>query len=219
MNGIKMLDLFCCEGVGAMGYDACPAIEEITGMDLFLSNGLYHWEFIRGDALKCDYEMLIKYDFIHASPPCQGYSKRTPENRRKDHPRLIAQTHTMLYASGKPYVIENVEGSGQELRPNLVLSGVDVGLPMIRKRYFHVSNLRVSQERFKAICAQKFNKIEGPMISPNGSIYVSKRALYNAYGMDEMPASNIKWVTKYGMEQGIPPRMTLAIANILFGVW
>lgn len=217
---MRMLDLYSCQGIGALGYGSTGLFETIIGMDTADMQKHYPYTFQRGDALACNYELLLGFDFIHASPPCQGYSKATPKAHKYKHPRLIAATHQMLYASGLPYVIENVEGSGQELRPNLVISGRDVGLPMERKRYFYVHGLQCSKEEFLSRIAGKFEEVKARKnISPNGSEYVSRDTLMRAFALHEMPAFKARRITKYGIEQGIPPRMTQAIANILFNVW
>lgn len=215
---MDMLDLFCCEGIGALGYDASMLFKSITGVDIIDRSKRYPYEFILGSALQLNYEFLGLYDFIHASPPCQAYSKATHPRHKAKHERLIAATHQMLYAAGKPYVIENVEGSGKELRPNLVLSGHDVGLPMERRRYFYVDGLQMGKKEFRERVEYHFMAYYGG-ISPNGKDYVSKQQLINAYRLQDHRRFNPAKITKYGIEQGIPPRMTMAIANIMFGVW
>lgn len=135
---MKLLDLFCGGGLAAAGYWQSGCFTEIVGVDIEDMSTVYPFDFIRGNALRLDYDFLAQFDFIHASPPCQAYSKQTPKHARPRHAKLIRDTHAMLYATGLPYAIENVEGSGAELRPNLLLSGMDVGLPMHRPRYFHL---------------------------------------------------------------------------------
>ena len=216
---MKALDLFCCNGVGALGYDASGLFETITGVDIHYMGRNYPFQLVTRDAIGLDYDFLGEYAFIHASPPCQAYSKATGARHKDNHPRLILPTHTMLQAWGGPYVIENVEGSGQELRPNLVLSGLDVGLPMTRRRYFHVKGLKISEDKFKSICAAMFSKVAAAHVSPNGAEYVSKKTLFEAYALNEHSPSKTRRITKYGLEQGIPPRMTQAISSVLFGLW
>ena len=126
---MRLLDLYCCEGLGAWGYWLSGRFSEIVGVDKDGDRrSSYSFDFIQADALTLDYEFLMSFDFIHASPPCQGYSNRTPDKTK--HMRLVAATHLMLTAAGKPYVIENVEGSSKELLPNLVMDGHYFGLPL-----------------------------------------------------------------------------------------
>ena len=50
---------------------------------------------------------------VHASPPCQRYSRASicRPGLAERYPDLIAPVRTALQATGKPYVIENVEGA------------------------------------------------------------------------------------------------------------
>src|SRR5690606_35253954 len=71
-RGVKLLDLFCCEGGAAIGY--ARAGWDVTGVDLepkFAKR--YPFEFHTADALEYVREHGHEYDAIHASPPCQGY--------------------------------------------------------------------------------------------------------------------------------------------------
>jgi DNA (cytosine-5)-methyltransferase 1 len=141
-----MLDLFCGAGLAAWGYWRSGRFSEIVGVDVDCDlRDRYAFDFIHADALTLDYEFLMQFDFIHASPPCQFYSKATPD--RAKHMRLIPGTHLMLHSTGVPYVIENVEGSGHDLRPNLIANGLYFGLVMDRPRLFHISTL-VAPQRF-----------------------------------------------------------------------
>lgn len=66
---------------------------------------------------------LDDFDAIHASPPCTGYSRGTAAlpDRLERYDRLIAATRDLLEQTGKPYVIENVEDAGSELRNPMML--------------------------------------------------------------------------------------------------
>jgi len=134
---MRLLDLFCCEGLGAWGYWLSGRFSEIVGVDVNNDRrSSYSFDFINADALTLDYDFLMSFDFIHASPPCQGYSNRTPDKSK--HMRLIAATKLMLEAAGKPYVIENVPTA--PVRPDIVLHGWMFGLNVMRKRHFELGN-------------------------------------------------------------------------------
>lgn len=204
----RLLDLFCGEGLAAWGYWRSGCFSEIVGIDLNPEcGGRYSFDFIRGDALKLDYEFLFQFDFIHASPPCQAYSKLTPDPSR--HMRLIAATHLMCYASGLPYVIENVENSSRELRPNLVMDGHYFGLPMERRRYFHVSTL--DKPRRLLMRAGDVSH------QPHGA-NMRRADLIDCFGLTDMVSSRrLSQMTMQGIEQGIPPVMTKWIASTVIG--
>lgn len=111
----KLLDLFCCAGGCAKGYH--DAGFEVIGVDI-VDRPNYPYEFIKADALEVlkDIEFISQFDAIHASPPCQCYSKLkylsgNVEKWEEEHVDLVSPTRELLMKTGKPYVIENVEGS------------------------------------------------------------------------------------------------------------
>lgn len=202
---MRMLTLFCGEGLACWGYWLSGCFTEIVGIDVdYGVKQAYAFDFICGDALNLTYDFLMDFDFIHASPPCQAYSKMTPKGSH--HPRLIKPTHQMLTASGVPYVIENVEGSGSELRPNLRLYGKDFGLPMSRPRYFHVSTRQMINV---SPGANDVNQV-------HGGKYLNRVELIKTFGLECIPDGRLKNITMAGIEQGIPPAMTKAIAQSMF---
>lgn len=203
---MRMLDLYCGEGLAAWGYWLSGRFSEIVGVDIHNMKSRYSFDFIQSDALALDYEFFAGFDFVHASPPCQAYSKATPRQYRVNHPRLIAATHLMLNASGLPYVIENVEGSGAELRPNFICDGGAFGLPSQRRRYFHISTLEAPQRLIKG----------GATLSPNGAAYIRKEQLISAMGLNAINPNALAKMTIKGIEQGVPPQFTRHIAGLIF---
>lgn len=127
---MRLLDLFCCEGGAAVGYHRAGF--DVVGVDIEPQPN-YPFPMVVADALDPPFD-LADFDAIHASPPCQGYSTITPDPDR--HPRLIGPVREMLRASGRPYVIENVEGARRHLIEPLKLCGSSFGLPVRRHRYF-----------------------------------------------------------------------------------
>jgi len=201
---MRLLDLFCGEGVGAWGYWLSGRFSEIVGVDKSGERrSHYSFDFVKADALSLDYNFLMDFDFIHASPPCQGYSNQTPD--RSKHMRLVAATHLMLQAAGKPYAIENVEGSSKDLRPNLVMDGHYFGLKSERRRYFHVSTLASPLRLMSA----------GETINLHGWNYTSRAQLIEGLGLNEINARRLSRLTISGMEQGLPPAMTRKIAELV----
>jgi site-specific DNA-cytosine methylase len=200
-----MLDLFCGEGLASWGYWLSGRFDEIVGVDNNPEMSTrYSFNFICADAMACDYEFLSRFDFIHASPPCQAYSHLTPI--AAPHPRLIAATHLMLHASGKPYCMENVEGAKKELRPNIAMDGHYFGLPMERRRYFHLSTLMAAMRLMSSAYS----------IHVHGGQYVSRERLIEAFGLECINPNALRKITREGIEQGIAPIMTKTIAQIAF---
>ena len=74
MNKPRLLDLFCGAGGCSVGYDHVGFT--VTGVDHKPQKN-YPLDFIQADALDYVKAHGHKYDVIHASPPCQRYSKAT----------------------------------------------------------------------------------------------------------------------------------------------
>lgn len=112
----KLLDLFCGAGGCSAGY--VQAGFEVVGVDINPQPN-YPYRFIQANALEIlkDKEFIGQFDAIHASPPCQAYSRARELSKARNngkygnHPDLIAPTRELLLKTGKAYVIENVPGS------------------------------------------------------------------------------------------------------------
>lgn len=111
---------------------------DVVGVDI-KPQPHYPFAFIQADALEYIAAHGAEYDAIHASPPCQGYSKSAQQWRGtgKQYPDLIAETRRLLVATGKPWAIENIEGAPL-INPTL-LCGLMFGLDVTRHRLFEAS--------------------------------------------------------------------------------
>lgn len=129
---MRIADLFCCAGLSGEGvYEATHA--EIVGFDTE-PQPRYPFTFVRMDALEVD---LSEFDAVWASPPCQHYSDLAHRTGR-DYPDLIPATRAKLERSGKPWIIENVEGA--PLRDYVTLCGTMFPqLRVLRHRIFEAS--------------------------------------------------------------------------------
>jgi DNA (cytosine-5)-methyltransferase 1 len=128
---LRALDLFCGAGGASMGLHRAGF--DVTGVDI-KRQPRYPFRFVQADALAPPFD-LSRFDFIWASPPCQGYSimRNLPWLRNKVYPLLIEPIREMLIASGAPWVIENVMGAHL---PAGWLCGGMFGLPFFRHRAF-----------------------------------------------------------------------------------
>lgn len=140
----RLLDLFCGAGGAAAGYDAAGF--EVIGVDIH-PQPHYPFRFVQDDALGylnnlfMDFDRM-PFDAIHASPPCQAYTRKASDWGRKrnhwtDHPDLLAPTRELLKATGLPYVIENVPGA--PIDAQVELCGTHFGLPLIKHRLFEAN--------------------------------------------------------------------------------
>lgn len=146
---MKVLDLFCGVGGAAMGY--YQAGFEVIGIDIKVQPN-YPFTFIQDDAMNLPLKLLDwcngSYpDIIHASPPCQGYSKSISSDGRWSHgvhkgynePKLIEPLREILLASNLNYVIENVIGSKAFLKDPILLCGSMFGMSIKRHRLFEIN--------------------------------------------------------------------------------
>jgi len=119
---IKALDLFACAGAASMGYHRAGF--DMTGVDIVFQKR-YPFRFFQADALTFP---LDGYSFIHASPPCQGYTSMRHAPGAKGAPLLIDKIRDRLRATNALWVIENVEEAGWAMRSPITLCGSMFGL-------------------------------------------------------------------------------------------
>jgi DNA (cytosine-5)-methyltransferase 1 len=119
MRRLKALDLFCCAGGASMGLHR--AGYDVTGVDV-VRHKRYPFPLIQADALTVD---LSGYDFIWASPICQGYTamRHAPGAKGDAHPKMIGPVRERLKAAGVPWCIENVEEARWDMRDPMTLCG------------------------------------------------------------------------------------------------
>ena len=90
---------------------------------------------VLGDAFDAIAAMGADVDLMWAGWPCQDYSAGTRAARahgiNTGHRRLIAAGREAMQATGRPWVIENVEGARSELRSPIMLCGHMFGLSAI----------------------------------------------------------------------------------------
>ena len=209
-----LLDLFCGAGGAAMGYHRAGF--RVVGVDnKFQKN--YPFEFHQGDALEFCRNHGNEFDAIHASPPCQRYSRCNTMHttRMKEYPDLIVPTRDVLRSVCKKYVIENVPGS--PLQRPIQLCGLMFGLRLFRHRLFE-SNVFLMTPYHPAHT--------GHRVGENGFVCM---AGHGDSGRGRIPADHrnvsswkcaagIDWMTRYEMAQAIPPAYTEFIGRQLMMV-
>lgn len=224
----RCLDLFCGAGGAGEGYHLAGF--QVVGVDI---NPMPHYpfEFHQADALEFLALHGSEYDVIHASPPCQLFSvMRKGRWQDREHPDLIKPTREWLLKTGKPYVIENVEGAKRELINPVMLCGSMFGLQtkagsQLRRHrlfempwYFGLSNL---------VC--QHNKNASTIGVYGGGQHPHRRkipATIGVYGhagghskrdypdiecfttQDRRDAMGISWMTGKELSQAIPPAYT-----------
>ncbi len=199
----KLLDLFCCAGGAAVGYHRAGF--DVVGVDVD-HQPRYPFEFHRRDAMKLDQSFIAMFDAIHASPPCQAYSDLAARNgNAHEWPRLIEPVRDMLESTGKPYVIENVDGA--PLINYIVLCGtMFANLRVLRHRLFetnfpiltppHGRHPKVhTHDKRKSHYGKTCEWRDYVQVTGGGNCTVA--AASDAMGID--------WMTKRELNEAIPP--------------
>lgn len=206
MSRPPLLDLFCGAGGAAKGYH--DAGFDVVGIDINPQPN-YPFEFIQADALNPPVD-LSDFDVIHASPPCQGYSRMNHVHKR-DYPMLIEPVRDLLRRAGVVYVIENVEGA--PLDKPVTLCGSSFGLKVIRHRLFE-SNVGLSAP----LCGSHEGEFYGP--AGHGDPNRRKREANPHLGgkgyTDRCRAAmGIDWTNRDELAEAIPPAYTEYIGRQL----
>lgn len=170
---------------------------EVVGVDIN-PQPKYPFTFFQADAMSFP---LDGFDFIWASPPCQGYSHLTPKKSKAKHTRLIPAIRRRLVKSGKPFCIENVAGARLELDSPIMLCGSMFGLRTQRHRFFETS--------FKVSPPKSCDHSKIPLLVTTASkasrekrlkIGIPPKSVKNAF-----LAYGIDWMNFAGLKEAIPP--------------
>jgi DNA (cytosine-5)-methyltransferase 1 len=208
----RLLDLFCGQGGAGWGY--WLAGFDVFGVDIRpqprypADLGFFH-----GDAMEYVKKHGHQFDVIHASPVCRAHSraKRTAPEKYQ-HPDYIPELRELLDATGRPYVIENVEGA--PLRSPVTLCGTMFELPMYRHRLFEFGRM--------AAPAPPPHPPHRSAVAPMGrrpncgqlwSIAGNFSGVFEASVAMEMP-----WANQDGLRQAVPPRYTTWVGNAMMAV-
>lgn len=217
----RLLDLFCCEGGAAVGYDRAGF--RVYGVDIE-PQPLYPFPFHHGDAIVVlrrlllgeavpftapdgSIEWLSLGDFaaIHASPPCQAHSTITPDKSK--HVDLIPPTRELLQQVSVPWVIENVEGARKALIDPMRLCGSSFGLRVRRHRFFessmHLTSLpcRHAEQGRPVGVYGDHPQNDHEYLRPDGT----RRGAKAVSAEDAADAMGWPGATWYGATQAIPP--------------
>lgn len=202
---MRLLDLFCGAGGAAEGYRRA-GFTEIVGVDIN-SQPRYPFKFVQADALDILDNHLDRYDLIHASPPCQDYSRNMKHLAKPGTPRLIERVRDALDAIGFPYIIENVDGApiGKQDdlfgRMGIQVCGTALGLRVYRHRLFE-SNFPLMGTH----CDHR-----RPALNPHNQL--GRDRIYDEFGRQDPEIiwrrdMGVEWMHKYEAREAIPPAYT-----------
>lgn len=205
MTGQKrLLDLFCCAGGAAMGYQRGGF--EVVGVDINPQPN-YPFEFHQADALEFVAGHGWEFDAIHASPPCQRWTT-AQKIRGNEHPDLIRPLRALLVDLGLPYVIENVEGAPLH-SPVMICGGMFPGLRVYRHRLFETTfpvAIPAHPEH-----AAKLTKMGRP---PRDGEFMHVVGNFSGVAAARR-AMGIPWMTRDELREAIPPAYTGFLGEVL----
>lgn len=139
---MNLLETHPCQGGATAGY--MRAGWTVTAVDISAKHAKYNpaETFVVADAADYIREHGHKFDAIHASPPCQYYSRGNAVARKAAReanggewpeevngwPRSIPQIREALESTGRPYVIENVQDAAWDMRDPIRICGCMFGM-------------------------------------------------------------------------------------------
>jgi len=193
---------------------------DVVGIDLEDHSDDYPFDFYQDDAFEFVKEHGHEFDVIHASPPCQAFS--TASGKAKKHhgasyPDLITRARSVLMASGKPYVIENIPAA--PLHDPVQLCGSSFGLNLRRHRMFE-SNMDIrGKECNHSWQTPRFQSLDSRMVK-SGRLATVVGVHGNINYSGEFPlrcsAMGINWMTNASLVEAIPPAYTEFIGSQIF---
>ena len=215
----RLLDLFCGAGGAAMGYHRAGF--EVVGVDI-APQPRYPFQFIRGDAMRYAAEPLLlqAFDAIHASPPCQRFSDLAHRNGNgADHPDLITPLRPLLEASGRPYVIENVERAPL-LDPVTLCGTMFKDVRVLRHRIFESNRPIHAPDHWSPhpLCYTRDKRKAHYGKCDEWQDYVTVTGGGNCSVGAARDAMGIHWMTKDELNEAIPPAYTQLIGRQLYRI-
>lgn len=209
----RLLDLFCCAGGAGVGY--WQAGFDVVGVDIRPQQN-YPFSFTQADALALDPEFVASFDAIHASPPCQAYSDLAKRNRNADDwPRMVEPVRKMLMKTGRPYVIENVDGAPL-FNPVVLCGTMFPDLRVLRHRLFEANFTILAPPHKKHPRVHTFDRRKShfgktdewkDFVQVTGGGNCTLAAARQAMGID--------WMTKTEINESVPPAYTCLIGKQL----
>jgi len=189
-----------------MGYQRAGF--EVVGVDIDPQPN-FPFEFIQADALGMSQRFLKSFDVIHASPPCQSYSDLAKRNGNGHlWPRLIEPVREMLERTGRPFVIENVEGAPL-IEPIMLCGTMFPELRVLRHRLFE-SNVELKTPphgKHPLVFTLDKRKAHYGKLDQDKS-FVQVTGGGNCSIKNAKSAMGIEWMTKGELNESIPPAYT-----------
>ena len=174
---------------------------EVVGVDS-AKQPRYPFTFFQADALEFVRFYGHRFDAIHASPPCQAYSRLAARHSDREYPDLIAPTRELLLESEALYVIENVPEAPLIEPVTLCGSAWRLGT-----RDFQLRRHRAFETNWRLQAPHCVHDDARPTISVAGH---AGRAGRNGSGTsaERREAMGIPWLGADALSEAIPPLYT-----------
>jgi DNA (cytosine-5)-methyltransferase 1 len=204
-----LFDLYCGAGGASMGYSLAGF--DVIGVDIAPQPN-YPFPFIQAHVLSLNASLTVGAAFIHASPPCQAFTKAQTIQGR-DHADLLTPTRDWLSHTGTPFIIENVPGA--PMRAHVELCGSMFGLQVRRHRWFEFE----PQRMMLAPPCRHVWEAGSPVGVYGHTGGVSTREGHRKSGnhgwlkADWERAMGIDWMSRDELAQAVPPAYTRWIGS------
>jgi DNA (cytosine-5)-methyltransferase 1 len=205
-----LLDTYSKAGGAAMGY--AQAGFDVVCVDIEPQRN-NPFEFHQADAVEFIKAHGHEFDVIAGSPVCLRWSKQTKMHGQTvvdSHPDLIGATRDAMTASGRPWVIENVEGA--PLVDPLILCGSMWGMERLRRHRLFESSVPLLAP---GPCRHEIQRDvvsvtghAGGTSTRDGAARFGGKALWSEL-------MGIDWMTVRELAQAVPPAYTEFIGRQL----
>lgn len=212
----RALDLFCCGGGAAVGLHRAGF--DVVGVDIE-DQPRYPFSFIKADALEISFR---GFDFVWASPPCQGYTAMRFAPGAVGAPQLISAVRDRLVRTGALWCIENVEEAAWDMRDPHTLCGsmFSLGAQGCQLRRHRLFEVNFPMPRLA--CAHDQRPVIGVYggharrraASAGGR--TTRDAWIGGHHAAASQALGIDWLTLEEMSESIPPAYAEHVARCAY---
>ncbi|MCR5876947.1 hypothetical protein [Phenylobacterium sp. J367] len=216
---LRVADLYCCSGGATRGIQRAASRAgvriHVTGFDIKPQRRYCGDAFEQRDVLAITAEELReRFDFVHASPKCQKFTKlkHAPGAKGDEHPNQIPDTLAILKASGCDWTLENVEDAAPWMPGAITLCGTMFGLGA-QGCELHRHRLFMASFPISAPCQCAHSG--GPVIGVYGGHGRKRSAKFGGRGTRDVwegghraacsEAMGMDWATLNELSEAIPP--------------